>query len=105
MNLFLVVYLPMVLFIVGIVLDVLQMRKSGKTYEPYHSAFRKSFPNYVSPVLYLFIAVPIISAFFAGRTGVGALGVIKIILVAAWAVFNIEIIRHIIYVFTPKRFK
>lgn len=105
MNLFLVVYLPVILFVLGIILDIVQMRKSGKTYEPYHSAFRKSFPNYVSPILYLFIAVPIIYAFFAGRSGVGALGVTKIILVVAWAIFNIEIIRHIIYLCTPKRFK
>ena len=105
MNLFYFVYMPIILFITGIILDIIQMRKSGKTYEPYRSAFRKSFPNYVSPILYLFIAVPIIYSFFVGRSGVGYLGIAKIILVVAWAIFNIEIIRHIIYTCTPRRFK
>lgn len=99
----LIIVVPCALFVLGIILDYMTMRKHYKTYVPFRSLFSKSFPNYISPVLYMLVLVPLLYGYLHGRSAIGAIEYVRIVLIVAWALLNPGIIRYMLYTLVPKK--
>jgi len=99
----LIIAIPCTLFVLGIVLDYMTMRKHYKTYVPFRSIFRKSFPNYISPFLYMLILVPLLYGYLSGKDSIGIIEWVRIVLLVAWAMLNPGIIRYALYSLVPKK--
>lgn len=99
----LIIAIPCILFVLAIVLDYLTMRKHYKTYVPFRSIFRKSFPNHISPFLYMLILVPLLYGYLDGKDSIGIIECVRIVLLVAWAMLNPGIIRYALYSLVPKK--